>query len=154
MRSTENNIEGDHGKSFASAAYKPRQPPYLHLGSPLLVLLGVTNAVRWLLEEDNVEAESAKSEMMVASSVLCDLTPYCFVICDRRDRGVDSVLYTVHASKHGRKRREVAFSIPSINKLGSFGSIFLALTSLSTMVPIDAKSYFHIWLHIVVCRCP
>ena len=51
----------------------------------------------------------AKSEMMVASSVLCDLTPHCFVICDRRDRGVDSILYTVHASKHGRKRRDVAF---------------------------------------------
>ena len=41
MRSTENTVEGDHGKSFASAACKPRQPPYLHPGSPLLVLLGV-----------------------------------------------------------------------------------------------------------------
>ena len=70
VRSTENTIEGDHGKSFASAACKPRQPPYLHPGSPLLVLLGVTNAVRWLLEEDDGEAESAKSEMMVASSML------------------------------------------------------------------------------------
>ena len=66
--------------------------------------------MRWFLEEDDGEAEPAKSEMMVASSVLCDLTPYCFVICDRRNRGVDSVLYTVlHASKHGRKRRDVAF---------------------------------------------
>ena len=68
--------------------------------------------MRWFLKEDNGEAESAKSEMIVASSVLCDLTPHCFVICDRRDRGVDSVLYTVlllHASKHGRKRRDVAF---------------------------------------------
>ena len=37
VRSTENTIEGDHGKSFASAACKPRQPPYLHPGSPLLV---------------------------------------------------------------------------------------------------------------------
>ena len=70
VRSTENTIEGDHGKSFASAACKPRQPPYLHQGSPLLVLLGVTNAVRWLLEEDDGEAESPKSEIMVASSVL------------------------------------------------------------------------------------
>ena len=35
VRSTENAIEGDHGKSFASAACKPRQPPYLHPGSPL-----------------------------------------------------------------------------------------------------------------------
>src|SRR3990170_2003596 len=67
------------------------------------------SAVRWFLEEDDGEAESAKSEMMVASSVLCDLMPHYFVICDRRDRGVDSVLYTVHASKHGRKRRDVAF---------------------------------------------
>ena len=70
MRSTENTIEGDHGKSFASAACKPRQPPYLHPGSPLLVLLGVTNVVRWLLEEDDGEAKSAKSEMKVASPVL------------------------------------------------------------------------------------
>ena len=70
VRSTENTIEGDHGKSFASAACKTIQPPYLHPGSPLLVLLGVTNAVRWLLEEDDGEVESPKSEMMVASSVL------------------------------------------------------------------------------------
>ena len=41
VRSMENTIEGDHDKSFASAACKPRQPPYLHPGSPLLVLLGV-----------------------------------------------------------------------------------------------------------------
>ena len=69
-----------------------------------------TSAVRWFLEEDDGEAESAKSEMIVASSVLCDLTPHCFVICDRRDRAVDSVLYTVlHVSRHGRKRRDVAF---------------------------------------------
>ena len=62
VRSTENTIEGDHGKSFASAACKPRQPPYLHPGS--------TSAARWFLEEDDGDAESAKSEMMVASSVL------------------------------------------------------------------------------------
>src|SRR6266511_509927 len=67
------------------------------------------SAVRWFLEEDDGEAESVKSEMMVASSVLCDFTPHCFVICDRRDRGVDSMLYTVHASKHGRNRRDIAF---------------------------------------------
>ena len=66
--------------------------------------------MRWFLEEDDGEAESAKSEMMVALFVLCDLTPHCFVICDRSDRGVDSMLYIVlHASKHGRKRRDVAF---------------------------------------------
>ena len=35
VRLTENTIEGDHGKSFASAAYKPTKPRYLHLGSPL-----------------------------------------------------------------------------------------------------------------------
>ena len=39
VRLMENTIEGDHGKSFTSAACKPRQPPYLHPGSPLLVLL-------------------------------------------------------------------------------------------------------------------
>ena len=33
------------------------------------------SAVRWFLEEDDGEVESAKSEMMVASSVLFDLTP-------------------------------------------------------------------------------
>ena len=89
---------------------------------------------------------------MVASSVLCDLMPHYFVICDRRDRGVDSVLYTVHASKHGRKRREVAFFYSfnqSINQLESFGSIFLALAAPSIVVPIDAKSYFHIRIHMV-----
>ena len=110
VRSTENTIEGDHGKSFASAARKPRQPPYLHPRSPLnqrtrkctstIASSVQLSAVRWFLEEDEGEAELAKSEMMVASSVLCDLTPQCFVICDRRDRGVDSLLYTVHASKH------------------------------------------------------
>ena len=66
------------------------------------------SAVRWFLEEGDGEAESAKSEIMVASSVLSDLTPHCFVICGRRDRGVDCLLYTVQASKHGRKR-DVAF---------------------------------------------
>ena len=35
VRLTENTIEGDHGKSFASATCKPSQPPYLHPGSPL-----------------------------------------------------------------------------------------------------------------------
>ena len=93
-----------------------------------------------------------KTEMMVVSSVLCDLTTQCFVICDRRDRGVDSALYTVHASEHGSKRRDVAFFYSfnqSINQSGSFSSVFLAFAAPSTMVPIDAKSYFHIWLHIV-----
>ena len=111
--------------------------------------------MRWFLEEGDGEAESAKSEMMVASSVLCDLTPHCFVICDRRDRGVDSVLYTVlHASKHGRKRRDVAFSIPSINQSGSFGSIFLALATPSTMVPTMPKAIFTfgytLWMPLTV----
>src|SRR6266516_237573 len=86
--------------------------------------------------------------MMVASSVLCDLTPHCFVICDRRDMGVDSILYTIHASKHGRKRRDVAFFY-SFNQSIRELRFFLALAAPSIMVPIDAKSYFHIWLHIV-----
>ena len=60
-------------------------------------------------KEDDGEAELAKSEMMVASSVLYDLSPHSFVICVRRDKGVDSVLYPVHASKYGKKRRDVAF---------------------------------------------
>ena len=35
VHSTENTVEGNHGKSYASAAYKRRQPPHLHPGSPL-----------------------------------------------------------------------------------------------------------------------
>ena len=73
VRSTENTIEGDHDKSFASAACKPRQPPYLHPGSPMNQRTSTTRStsvVRWFLEEDDGKAESAKSEMMVASSVL------------------------------------------------------------------------------------
>ena len=108
------------------------------------------SAVRWFLEEDDGEAKSAKSEMMVASSVLCDLTPHFFVICDRRDRGVDSVLYTVlHASKHGRKRRDVAFFY-SFNQ--SITELRFHLFRFGNTVhngSHDAKSYFHIWLHIV-----
>ena len=49
----------------------------------------------------------------------------------------------------GERGETLHFSIPSINQSGSFGSIFLALAAPSTMVPIHAKSYFHIWLHIV-----
>ena len=81
---------------------------------------------------------------------LCDLTPHCFVICDRRDRGVDSVLYTVlHASKHGRKRRDVAFFY-SFNQ--SIRELQFHLFGFGNTVhngSHDAKSYFHIWLHIV-----
>jgi hypothetical protein len=60
----------------------------------------------------------------------------------------------MHASMQGRKRREVAFFY-SFNQFGigappSSGSLFfLAFAAPSTMVPIDAKSYFTIWLHIV-----
>ena len=113
-----------------------------------------------VLEEYDGEAELAKSEMMVASSMLCDLTPHCFVICDRRGRGVDSVLYTVlllHASKHGRKMRDVAFFYSfnqSINQSGSFGSIFLALATPSTMVPTMPKAIFTfgytLWMPLTV----
>src|SRR5215216_1794706 len=84
------------------------------------------SAVRWFLEEDDGEAELAKSEMMVASSVLCDLTPHCFVICDRRDRGVDSMLYTVHASKREKEERRCIFLfLQSINQGASVPSFWL-----------------------------
>ena len=111
--------------------------------------------MRWFLEEDDGEAESAKSEMMVASSVLCDLTPHCFVICDRRDRGVDSVLYTVlHASKHGRKRRDVAFFYSFNQSIRDLRSIFLALATPSTMVPTMPKAIFTfgytLWMPLTV----
>ena len=162
--STENTIEGDHGKSFASAACKPRQLPYLHPGSPLnqrmckctsttrstSVSSVQLNAVIWFLEEDEGEAESAKSEMMVASSVLCDLMPHCIVICDRRDRGVDFVLYTVlHASKHGRKRRDVAFFYSFNQSIRELRFHLFGFGNTIHNGSHDAKSYFHIWLHIV-----
>ena len=112
------------------------------------------SAVRWFLEEDDGEAESAKSEMMVASSVLCDLMPHCFVICDSRDRGVDSVLYTVHAPSTGERGETLHFSIPSINQSGSFGSILLALATPSTMVPTMPKAIFTfgytLWMPLTV----
>ena len=133
MRSTENTIEGDHGKSFASAACKPRQPPYLHPGNPLLVLLGVTNAV--------------------LRPCSCDLRPHCFVICDRRDRGVDFVLYTVlHASKHGRKRRDVAFFLflQSINQGASVPSFWL-WQHRPQWFPRCQKLFSHLATH---CGCP
>ena len=109
------------------------------------------SAVRWFLEEVYGEAELAKSEMLVALSVLCDLTPHCFVICDRRDRGVDSMLYTVvlHASKHGRKRRDIAFYY-SFNQ--SITELRFHLFGFGNTIHNgfhDAKSYFHIWLHNV-----
>jgi hypothetical protein len=72
------------------------------------------------------------------------------VICDRRDRGVDSVLYTIiHASKHGRKRRDVAFFY-SFNQ--SIRELWFHLFGFGNTVhngSHDAKSYFDIWLHIV-----
>ena len=113
------------------------------------------SAVRWFLEEDDGEAESAKSEMMVASSVLCDLTPHCFVICDRRDRGVDSMLYQYYMRPSMGERGEMLhFSIPSINQSGSFGSIFLALVTPSTMVPTMPTTIFTfgytLWMPLTV----
>ena len=105
--------------------------------------------MRWFLEEDDGEAESAKSEMMVASSVLCDLMPHCFLICDRRDRGVDSVLYIVHASKHGRKRRDVAFFYSFHQSIRELRFHPFGFCNPVHNGSHDAKSYFHIWLHIV-----
>ena len=84
--------------------------------------------MRWFLEEDDGEAESAKSEMMVASSVLCDLTPHCFVICDRRDRGVDSVLlyYTTCVQAWEKEERRCIFLfLQSINQGASVPSFWL-----------------------------
>ena len=100
--------------------------------------------MRWFLEEDDGEAESAKSEMMVASSVLSDLTPHCFVICDRRDRGVDSVLYTVHASKHGTKRRYVAFFCFFNQSIRELRFHLFGFGSTVHNGSHDAQSYFHI----------
>ena len=98
--------------------------------------------MRWFLEEDDGEAESAKSEMMVASSVL-------FSIHDRRDMGVDSMLYTVHASKHGRKRREVAFFYSFNQSIRELRFHPFGFGNTVHNASHDSKSYFHIWLHIV-----
>ena len=68
--------------------------------------------VRWFLEQDDREAESAKSEMMVASSVLCDLTPHRFVICDRRDKGVDSCTILYMRPSTGARGETLHSSIP------------------------------------------
>ena len=156
VRSTENTIEGDHGKSFASAACKPRQPPYLHPGSPLLVLLGVL--VRWDgFSKKTMEKRSQRRvKWWLLRPCFCDLTPHCFVICDRRDRGVDSVLYTVlllHASKHGRKRRDVAFFYSfnqSINQGASVPSFWL-WQHRPQWFPRCQKLFSHLATH---CGCP
>ena len=108
--------------------------------------------MRWFLEEDDGEAESAKSEMMVALFVLSDLTPQFFVICDRRDRGVESVLCTVlllHASKHGRKRRDVAFFYSFNQSIRELRFHLFGFGNTVHNASHDTKSYFHIWLHIV-----
>ena len=83
--------------------------------------------MRWFLEEDDGEAKSVKSEMMVASSVLCDLTLHCFVICDRRDRGVDSVLYTVTCvqAREKEERRCIFLFLQSTNQGASVPSFWL-----------------------------
>ena len=95
VRSTENTIEGDHGKSFASAACKPRQPPYLHPGSPL------------------------------------------------NQRTV------LHASKHGRKRRDIAFFYSFNQPIRELRFHLFGFGNTVHNGSHDAKSYFHIWLHIV-----
>ena len=115
-----------------------------------LVLLGVL--VRWDgFSKKTMEKQSQRRvKWWLLRPCFCDLTPHCFVICDRRDRGVDSVLYTVlHASKHGRKRRDVAFFY-SFNQ--SIRELRFHLFGFGNTVhngSHDAKSYFHIWLHIV-----
>ena len=92
---------------------------------------------------------------MVASYVLCDLTPHCFVICDRRDRGVDSVLYTVlHASKHGRKRRDVAFFYSFNQSIRELRFQLFGLATPSTMDPTVPKAIFTfgytLWMPLTV----
>ena len=109
--------------------------------------------MRWFLEEDDGEAESAKSEMMVAFFVLCDSMPHCFVICDRRDRGVDSVLYTIlHASKHGRKRRDVAFFY-SFNQ--SIRELRFHLFGFGSTVLNGSHRFQKLFSHLAThCGCP
>ena len=111
-----------------------------------------TSAVRWFLEEENGEAESAKSEMMVASSMLCDLTPHCFVICDRRDKEADSMLYTIHATKHERKRRDVAF-FDSFNR--STRELRFHLFGFGNTVHNGSRRCQKLFSHLAThCGCP
>ena len=71
------------------------------------------------------------------------------MICDRRDRGVDSILYTVHVSKHGRKRRDVAFFYSFNQSIRELQFHLFGFGNTGHNGSHDAKSYFHIWLHIV-----
>ena len=52
-----------------------------------------------------------------------------------------SILYYMRPSM-GERGDTLHFSIPSINQSGSFGSIFLALATLSTMVPTMPKAIY------------
>ena len=58
------------------------------------------------------------------------------------------MLYTVHASKHGRKRRDVAF-FPFNQSIRELPFHPFGFGDAVHNGSHDAKSYFHIWLHIV-----
>ena len=64
-----------------------------------------------------------------------------------------SILYYMRPSM-GERGETLHFSIPSINQSGSFGSIFLALATPSTMVPMMPKAIFTfgytLWMPLTV----
>ena len=63
-----------------------------------------------------------------------------------------SILYMRPST--GERGETLHFSIPSINQSGSFGSIFLALATPSTMVPTMPKAIFTfgytLWMPLTV----
>ena len=60
------------------------------------------------------------------------------------------MLYTVlHASKHGRKRRDVAFFYSFNQSIRELRFHPFGFGNTVHNGSHDAKSYFHIWLHIV-----
>ena len=110
-------------------------------------------AVRWFLKEDDGEAESAKSEMMVASSVLCDLTPHYFVICDRRDGEwtLCSILYMRPST--GERGEMLHFSIPSINQ--SIRELRFHLFGFGSTVHNGSHRCQKLFSHLAThCGCP
>ena len=98
VRSMENAIGGDHGKSFASAACKSRQPPYLHPGSPLnqkthkctsttsTQKRRMSRLVRWdgFLKKTMEKRSQRRVKWWLLRPCYCDLMPHCFVICDKK----------------------------------------------------------------------
>ena len=166
MRSTENTIEALRETTVSRLQVPPTsrdnrlicmQEVYWTKGCVNVLVLLVHNSVvrptvPWGgFSKKTMEKQShqrVKWWLLHPCFVIWCLTALWFVI---EGTGVDSLLYTIHASKHGRKRRDVAFSNPSINQSGCFGSIFLALAAPPQWFPWWQKLFSHLATH---CGCP